>query len=363
MRRTAITWISASFVAVVAAIAAAQDYVQDYNEEKVDLAQVPAPVRAAAEAAAKGVRFDRAFLTNEKRYRLVGTKDGGALVVVEAAQAGEVQSVTNRTRIDTKDVPGAVARAFDAERKKNKELKGYKTGTVERAEIVRGGKTEPTRVYQFRGRNAADRRVEVDVREDGSVASAGVLLVHPDANRKERTLDDVPAAVEMALREGLPGVRVLEAVEQTSPGSAPGYLVKGKDASGRRVSADVTPTGTVLTVRFDLSPREVPEEAVAALRERVMSDPDLAGFRTRRSQRLELRQLGALVFVFLGKNGKGTAYEVRVPADGSNVTVATASDKDLADAPRGADDSSDDAKPKAKSRAGGRKGGRGRKPR
>src|SRR4051794_32552416 len=83
MRRLATRWLPAALVAAgMVASALAQDYLQDADEEKVALDQVPAAVKARAESAGKGVTFARAYRDKAKNYRLVGKNADGALVVV-----------------------------------------------------------------------------------------------------------------------------------------------------------------------------------------------------------------------------------------------------------------------------------------
>jgi hypothetical protein len=356
MNLSAIRWALVPGVAVaMAAAALAQEYAQDYNEEKITPEQVPATVRAKGEEAAKGVRFAQAFQDNNKAYRLVGKNAEGALVIVYATEKGDLLSVTTRKTTEEKKVPKAVAKAFDAERKKNRQLKGFKTATVERADVYVAAKDKTRHVYQYRGRNAEKLPVEVDVSEDGQVEKAGIVLVHPDANRPERKGVQLPPAVLEGIQQALPGVRITDAVEQNTQGGLASFLVTGKNADGRRVTADVNPNGTVVTVKYDLSAREMPGEAVDLLQQKMELESSLVGFRPQKYQRLELRQLpggGALVYAFLGKNTKGDAYEVRVFADGSDVTIVPASAKDLSAAPK--DEPADAAKAKTAAKKTGR---------
>jgi hypothetical protein len=334
MRRNPIQWLLvAGVTAGLVATCLAQDYVQDFNEEKLALDQVPAAVREKAGEAAKGAQFSQAFADKSKGFRLVGKNAAGALVVVSALEDGQVLSVTTRTPAVVKKVPKEVTKALEAERKKNVQLKGFRPTSVESAVVFLPAKEETERLFHFLGKNGEGLPVKVEIRDNGQVKTAGVVLVHPDAKREEKKAIDLPPAVAAGVEQGLPGVTVTDVVESKSTGGLNTFTVTGRDAQRRKVVADVDPSGAIVTARYSLTSGEVPEEATGMLQQKIQQDERLTGFRPSKYQRLELRQFpggGALVFVFLGKNAKNSAYEVRVFADGSDIGILAANDKDLA---------------------------------
>ncbi|HEY2156609.1 MAG TPA: hypothetical protein VGH33_13340, partial [Isosphaeraceae bacterium] len=99
-------------------------------------------------------------------------------------------------------------------------------------------------------------------------------------------------------------------------------------ATGNPVAAEANQNGVVTVVRYDLGGQQMPPEALAAILQKTQDDQRLAGFRAQKTQRLELRQLGATAFAVQGKNNKGMNYEVRVGIESGDVTVVTlAADK------------------------------------
>jgi hypothetical protein len=332
MRAFAPRWMLAVFVAAgMVASALAQDYAQDADEEKVALDQVPAAVKEKAASVAKGTTFTRAFRDKSKNFRLVGKNAEGGLVVAQLSEEGQFIALTTRTASNSKKVPRAVTKALDAERKKNTQLQGFRPSSIEEADVFTAAKGKMEHLFQFRGTNAEGLAVQVDVTPEGDVASAGVVLIHPDSGKadvasKEDGKDGgkqvkLPPELAQAVQEAVPGIQIAGATEQKSRGGAVSYLVNGQDAQGHKVVVDIGSNGTIATIRYDLMGQEVPPQALAMAMQRAEEDQRLSGFRPAKMQRLELRQLGSVAFAFTGKTTAGKSYEVRVLADGSDVAV------------------------------------------
>lgn len=349
MRPDPIKWMLALVVAAgMVATVTAQDYVQDAGEEKVALDQVPAAVKARADQASKGAKFSRAFQDKSKMYRLVGKNAEGKLVVVQTLEDGQLVAFTTRSPSTAKNVPKAVMKALDAERKKNVQVRGFRPETVEEADVFVAARGKLEHLFQFRGVNGEGLPAQVDVTPEGKVQLAKIVLLHPEADKGagDASADakggaKLPPELAEAVQMAIPGMQITGTSLEKSAGGIVSYLVGGRDGQGHKVAADVSPNGVVVTVRYDLGNQEIPPQATALAVGKAQEDPQLSGFRPEKTQRLELRQLpggGAVAFVFLGKNAKGQPYEVRVFAETGDVTVLPALAKDL-----GGDASADDA--------------------
>lgn len=342
-------WVVA---AGMVASAMGQDYGQTLDEEKVALDQVPAAVKEKAGAAAKGVKFTRAFLDKAKNYRLVGKNDEGALVVVQAAEDGKLLAVETRTAATAKMVPKVVSKALDAERRKNAALRGFQPRSVEEADVFTAAKGKLDHLFQFRGVNGDGDPVQVDVSPEGKVVSARVVALHPGSGGGGTVAEgkggQLPPEIAESVMQSVPGMRIQGSKTEKSTGGLTTYVVSGRDmASGRPVVAEANEQGSVMTVRYDLGNQEVPPVALAAVLQKSQDDQRLSGFRPEKTQKLELRGMGSEALAFTGKNAKGAAYEVRVFVETGDVTIVPVVDK-----PAGGDASTDDAKGKTGKKTG-----------
>ena len=244
-------------------------------------------------------------------------------------------------------------KALDAERKKNAQLQGFRPTSVEEADVFVAARGKLEHLFQFRGFNAEELPVEVEITAPRKVQGARILVVHRDADKGDNAGPaaagkgvQLPPELAEAVQMAVPGMQIAGATFDRTAGGLASYLVNGRDGQGHKVAADVSPNGVVVSVRYDLGNQEVPQPATEAAAQKAEEDPRLAGFRPQKTQRLELRQLpggGAVAFAFLGKNARGQAYEVRVFAETGDVSVVPITDKELTGASA---DSTADAKGK-----------------
>ncbi len=362
MRRVANKGMMALVVAAgMVASAMGQDYAQDADEEKVPLDQVPAAVKEKAGEAAKGATFSRAFQDKAKNYRLVGKNAEGALVVVQTADDARLLAVETRTATTSKKVPRAVMKALDAERRKNAAVRGFVPRSVDEADVFTAAKGKLDHVFQFRGVNGEGDPAQVDVTPEGKVVGSRVVALHPDAAGGAGAVAEgkdgqLPPEVAEAVMQAVPGMRIQGSKTEKSTGGLVTYVVNGRDmASGHPVTAEANGNGAVMTVRYDLGNQEVPPAALAAVLQKSQDDQRLSGFRPEKVQKLELRALGSEAFVFVGKNAKGSAFEVRVGAENGEVSILPV----VAKAGAGDADSADEAKGKTGKKSTRTKKGRG----
>jgi hypothetical protein len=324
------SFMAMAVAAGMVASAFAQGYVQDADEESVGLDKVPAAVKAKADDAARGARFSRAYQDKAKNYRLVGKNAEGALVVVQTTEEGTLVSFVTRTPAAAKSVPRAVTKGLDAERKKNATLRGFRPGSVEEADVFLASKGTLDHVFQFRGTNGEGDPVQADVTPEGKVQSVRVVAIHADTGKSTEAVGKagaLPPEIAEAVQMAVPGMRIQGSKTEKAAGVTT-YVVTGRDeASGNPVTAEANQNGVVMVVRYDLGGQQMPAEALAAILQKTQEDPRLDGFRAQKTQRLELRQLGAVALAVQGKNGKGQGYEVRVGMESGDVTVVPMVDK------------------------------------
>ncbi|HEV3166582.1 MAG TPA: hypothetical protein VGZ22_21335 [Isosphaeraceae bacterium] len=311
-----------------------QEYTPDENTEKVELTAVPPAVRKTADEKARGVDFKQAYKDQTESYRLAGKDSDGRLVIVQTDKDGKLVSVTTKTKAEAKKLPKAVTSALKAAVRKGGTLRGFRAKTADKAETTLAGQDEPKLVYEFDGQNAENVHIRASFFESGKVDRVDTVAKSSEEDQKDLSLAKLPMAVQRAAKEAAPNVKFTKAVEDKTNAGLNTYLLTGKDPQGREVTLDVTPQGTVNSMRMDVSAQDIPQAAVLALQNQMQQNPALAGFKPQKYQQLELRQLqgGGAVYALLGKNLKGDALEVRIGPDPSMVNVMPAQPKDLGEA-------------------------------
>ncbi|CAI8942384.1 conserved protein of unknown function [Methylocaldum szegediense] len=93
-------------------------------------------------------------------------------------------------------------------------------------------------IYEMKGRDSADRAVEVEVTPDGTLVEA----------ETEVPLEEVPVTVREALKSRLPNFKP-EAVESVTKGiGSSGYEFEGLDEAKKMIEVFVSADGTQVTV-------------------------------------------------------------------------------------------------------------------
>lgn len=127
------------------------------DEEKVDLAKLPAKVSAAVKDKFQGAELVSASKESEDGKLLyeVQIKHQGKVVEVTLTEDGTIHEV--ETTIDPKDLPAAVTAALN---------KDYPTATIRKAETIeKGGKTD----YEVLIVTTDKKTVEIKYDKDGKV--------------------------------------------------------------------------------------------------------------------------------------------------------------------------------------------------
>lgn len=127
------------------------------DEQKIDLARVPAPVRQAAAKAVPGAKFNAAYQETEKGktvYTLEGEDGQGQDVEVDISADGRVLEVA--TEVAMNRVPKVVLDALRAK------MRGFRP--AEAAAITKDGRLV---WYEFEGKDAKGEEIDVLVSPDG----------------------------------------------------------------------------------------------------------------------------------------------------------------------------------------------------
>ncbi|HEU5116020.1 MAG TPA: hypothetical protein VFT74_05020, partial [Isosphaeraceae bacterium] len=292
----------------------AQDYLQDYNEERIKPERIPEEVRKTAESVTPKANYNQTF-DGDYFYRFVGPTDDGRFVETMVSDDGRLGSIRLRTPVKPTALPRAVSAAFEAQRAKDELLKGFQPTRVEKVETRKEVNSQPDVAYEYEGRNAEKVWVRCVIEESGQVRKLDFLLVHPDMkrHRQERNLANLPAAVKQAAVAAAPGYRFTQAFEDNPEDGFPSLMLKGVNARGQAVELDLDPkNGRLNSAAFDISSRQVPASVVSVYRGHARTDEELKGFQIVRTVRLDLPALGDVAYVLYGRDAEGEAQEVRI---------------------------------------------------
>ena len=121
-------------------------------------------------------------------------------------------------------------------------------------------------------------------------------------------LRQLPARVDAAIVERFGPMEIREAQPSIHKGKSV-YLVQGLTGDGRSVGVIVTPDGTILTSKSEMSASALPENITAAIRE--------VGGHTTIEKSLEIYSPdGALEYALMGQSEDGRMVSLNISADG-----------------------------------------------
>ncbi len=317
----------------------AQEYEQDFNEEKVDQSQVPRAALKTASAAAPMAKFATFFQTNDRFFRLVAKDKKGPLFIVLTSEDGDLLSSTKREVVAADKVPAPVTKGFESQKKRDPNLKGLRVARIERVEVTTPLKEGAKRLYEYDGTTPQEGRVRVGIFDDGKFDKVEVVLLHPDALKKDIDASKLPREVKEAALAAVPGGKFTRITHRPGADGTGTYDIRGKDGNGREILLDVGENGVAYSLRTTIPTREFPEEAAEAIKAYAMEDRSLTGFRPSKAQHVEIFQAPGgptSSFAYLGKNGKGEPIEVRINAESGEIMTMAADRDDLAPARAGA---------------------------
>ena len=131
--------------------------VEAKDEDSVSMNDVPAEVRAAAQAAANGTRLEKVDLDLDDgtaTYELSGKGADGKMIEVDVLRDGRIEEVEQEITMD--GVPEAVKKLM------SKHMPNFKADKVEKS-------TRPNFevYYEFDGQNGDGQELDVEIRSDG----------------------------------------------------------------------------------------------------------------------------------------------------------------------------------------------------
>jgi hypothetical protein len=266
------------------------------DDQPVEIKDLPAMVRQAADEAVAGAKWTEAIREAEEggaTYRVKGTDAKGGKVEVTLSAEGKVKAVETAAGLgDWTGLPGEVRKAADAA------APGAKWTVV----VVRAEEQQTS--YRFKGTDAKGRGVEATL----------VAEVRVEAVETALDLKDLPGLLASALRP-LAGAKWSKATEKAG-GEETVYEAIGTDAKGREVTVSVTGGGRS-TVRTALEIYDVPSVVTDALKaKRPMFRPDSVAL---------VDEQGSVAYVFEGKEG-GDEITLSVSPDGQTIKVVSEDD-------------------------------------
>ena len=270
------------------------------DEKPVELKDLPAAVRQAAEKAAAGVKWTEAVEQSEDdktTYRVKGAGAKGGKVEVTLSADGRVEAVETASRLDDlRDLPVEIRKAAE-----QSAPPGVKWAEL----VVRTADEEIT--YRLKGADAKGHGVEA------------TFAVEVHVQLVETTLDpkDLPKPLADAIKP-LAGVKWTRAAEKTGEDETTLEAV-GTDAKGHDVTVTVTSDGRA-KVRTALELGEVPSAVSEALKAKLpMYRPHSVA---------SVAEQGAVTYVFQGEDKGDEGMEVSISADGKTITIGDDDDDD-----------------------------------
>jgi hypothetical protein len=199
------------------------------DDDQIDLKDVPASVRAAADKTvpqAKWMEATKETDDDETTYHLNGADAKGREVNITLTAQGEVEVF--ETVLSVTDLPANVVEVL-------RTLTQVKwTDAIEKVE---DGKT----VYEVSGSDLRDRESNVLFASDNEVTI-----------RTETELSEVPAVVSDALKAKLPEFQAERVQSVTENGKLAAYLfIRGEDTDGEEMEVKVSADGKTVTVDDD----------------------------------------------------------------------------------------------------------------
>jgi hypothetical protein len=269
------------------------------DEQPIELKDLPAAVRQAADKAVAGAKWTEAIRATEDdgtTYRVKGTDPKGAKVEVTLFAEGQVKAVETASRLgDLKDLPVEVRKAAE------QSAPGARWTEL----VVRAADEEIT--YRLKGADAKGRQVEATFAVEVRVQLVETAL----------DLKDLPKPLADVL-QSLPGAKWNKAAEKTDEGETTLEAI-GTDAKGHEVTVSVTSDGRS-KVRTALELPEVPSVVSDALKAKLpMFRPNSVA---------SVADQGNLIYVFNGQEKEDKEIEVSVSSDGKTITIGDDDDDD-----------------------------------
>jgi len=128
------------------------------EEQTVELTAVPKVAMDAAMARAEGATFEKAVIDNDEgteTYELSGKMADGMMIEVDVLADGTIEEVEKQ--IEASALPAAVSTALDAT-----------VPNMQPSIIEESTRPDGTVVYEFEGKNAEGKEVDVEINADGS---------------------------------------------------------------------------------------------------------------------------------------------------------------------------------------------------
>ena len=322
---------------ILASSAFAQD--QNYNEDWIAPAEVPPAVRASAEKAVPGVRFEAAYRGRDLGYRFVGAGPDKKTVSVKVAEDGRLISTRTWTPTTLARVPRAAMTALQTEVQDNPQITGFRASKATSVELFRADKGKTEAFFELFGARGDQTPARAEVTAEGVVRRAEIILKHPIERDRTQAIAtaSIPPPARQKVLEASPGSTFARGIYRIENGGRTVITAIGLDKSGRPVEVMVEiidePKAEVrystLSVSTQVPPGEVPEESQAKLREGIARDKDLKGFRTTETRRVFLpwNSSANTYYLLSGKNAEGKPMQVKI---GHNSSVESWEDRKAA---------------------------------
>jgi hypothetical protein len=263
------------------------------DEQPVELKDLPAAIRQAAEKTVAGAKWTEAIKETEgdnTNYRLKGIDAKGCKVEVKVSGEGRVEAVETTSSLNgLVELPIEIRKAAE---------QSVPAGAKWTELVVRTENDEIT--YRLKGADAKGRKVEATFAVEVRVQLVEIAL----------DLNDLPKSLADVLRS-LPGAKWNKATEKTDEGETTLEAI-GTDAKNHEVTVSVTSDGRS-KVRTALELNEVPSVVSDALKAKLpMFRPNSVA---------SVADQGNLAYVFNGKEDEDKEIEVSVSADGKTITI------------------------------------------
>ncbi|MDB5352812.1 MAG: repeat, subgroup [Planctomycetota bacterium] len=317
-----------AFVVAIISAAAAQE--ASYSESRVAPSRVPAAFLKAAEKEAPGVRLATVYKDNEKGYRFVGKAADGRTYSVRIDRDGAVEWRTTYADVAPAKLPKGVAKTFQEEVAKNKDLTGFQVARTSLVERFNARKNETATYYEAFGHTPMRLHPRIEVDGSGKLLRVDTSFTPSTEDYTQReslTANAVPPEVRRAIAEAAPGIKIARVFRVTTKGTTePNYEAYGKVDRGRGVEVWINSNGHAYVIAMSIPLREVPRAALDAIERESRTDAKLVNFRPAEARRRRVVDIGQDQYQFFGDGPDGEPLDVMVNAQGLVIATGDSSE-------------------------------------
>ena len=290
-------WAGVVALVVMGGVVSAAD--KDNDSKDVALNDIPAEVRATAEAQVPGGKLTEAELETEdgqKVYSIEAVTADGEKIEIEVSADGKLIAVEKDVALN--DIPAEVRTTAEAQ---------VPGGKLTEAELeTEDGQT----IYSIDAVTSDGKKLEIEMSADGKLIK--VEKDDDDNDSKEVALNDLPAEVRATAEAQVPGGKLTEAELENEDGKK-AYSIEAVTADGAKLEIEVSANGKLIAVEKEVALADLPAEV------RATAEAQAPGGKLTEAE-LETKD-GKMIYSIDAVTSDGKKLEIEVSADGKLIKV------------------------------------------